>query len=363
MGNKTRSKIEQIIDIVTAEEHSSAIQARVVFLLFAVIAAVMSVVNIITEHTVLLIVTFSFAVLCLVDWALVKISEKNNRAATVLFASEIAVLFTYFIITGGTDNFSVIWLLMLPSLGLFFFGTLGGTVLSFAMLFIMLVCFFSPSLQSITTDYTMTFRMRFPLVYSACFVTAYFLEAVRRHTMQKLRIAREKYQYLYNHDPLTGARTRTESDAQFAQICKKAESGKVGLVMFDIDFFRDFNTNHGHNGGDRVLKYVAKMLIDASEPYGGVVYRWGGEEFLILYGNGEVAAENAETIRREIEKTPFLIEGKTYYITISGGVYVVNAAAALEEGLATVVQKADDNLYAAKNSGRNKVISSGEDEE
>ena len=361
MFNKFSLSIKRIIEDLASEEHSGSNQSRVVFAMFAIIAGVMSVLNIITHKTILLIATASFCILCLIDWLLVKKSARNTKLANLIFGIEVVILLSYFVITGGTDNFSIIWLLMLPSLGLFFFGISGGTLMTVAMLAIMLVCFYTPALQDIVTDYTSTFRMRFPLVYIASFLVSYILEAIRRYTALNLRLAREKYEYLYNHDPLTGILTRGGADDYFAKICKT--EGNIGLAMFDIDHFRDFNTLHGHAGGDKVLKYIAKALEAAAKDEDGEVYRWGGEEFLILYPNGDVAEESALNINKEIGKTPFELDGKTYYVTISGGVYIVNGHSARDTDFTAAIEIADKNLYDAKNSGRNKVVITREKEQ
>jgi len=349
-----RKNIYKIIENSASEENSGASQSRVVFMLFAVIAFVMSVLNVITHKGLLLIATSVFCVLCLIDWTLVKVSEKNNRLATTIFAVEMGILFTYFVVTGGTDNFSIIWLLMLPSLGLFFFGPKGGSALSAAMLVIMVICFRLPALQNIVTDYNDTFRTRFPIVYIACFAMAFFLEAVRRFTANSLKEAREKYEYLYSHDALTGVRSRYSSVDLYRELCKT--SGTIGLAMFDIDHFRDFNTIYGHAGGDKVLVHIANTLVDISAKAGGVVYRWGGEEFLIFYNNGALAADNAWEINKTVAETPFEIDGVDRHVTISGGVYEVGGLIAYGKGFATVVEAADENLYAAKNGGRNRIV-------
>lgn len=358
---KANKFIDQIIENISSEEHSGPSQSKVVFLLFAVISFAMSVLNVITHKGLLLAATSVFCILCLINWVTVKFSEKNNRIAVTFFAFEIGILFTYFVVTGGTDNFSIIWLLMLPALGLFFFGPQGGTVLSAAMLIIMLLCFWLPALQDYVTDYNITFRTRFPIVYVACYAIAFFLEAVRRHTANSLKEARKKYEYLYGHDSLTGVRSRYIADDMFAEICK--DSDTIALAMFDIDHFRDFNTRYGHVGGDKVLVHITNIMVSIADKIGGSVYRWGGEEFLIIYGNGTAAADNAREINRAIEETPFDINGTKPRLTISGGVYEVSSKTAEEKGFIKIIQVADDNLYEAKNSGRNKVVATREKDE
>ena len=143
----------------------------VVYGAFAIVAAVLSAVNIITLRIPLLISTLVFMALCVVSFVLVRFAHKT-KTARILFLIGMIILFGFFIVTGGTDNFSIVWVLLLPTLGLFFFGIKKGSILSAIIFVMMLVCFFVPQLSGICTDYGRTFEVRFPLVYIACYVVA-----------------------------------------------------------------------------------------------------------------------------------------------------------------------------------------------
>ena len=121
------------------------------------------------------------------------------------------------------------------------------------------------------------------------------------------------------------------------------------IIIIDIDHFKDVNDTYGHNVGDSVLKEFASIL-KSSVRIEDVVGRWGGEEFIILTSNYSVdgIASLAEKIRKNIESHEFAIVGKK---TASFGV------ACLTEGddQESLLARADEALYKAKNSGRNKV--------
>jgi two-component system, cell cycle response regulator len=128
----------------------------------------------------------------------------------------------------------------------------------------------------------------------------------------------------------------------------------LALVMFDIDHFKRINDEHGHLSGDHVLKEMARRLstrIRREE----LLARYGGEEFAaVLPETGlEGALEFGEQIRQLVAREPFEFEGDKLEVTISVGVTVMDGA---PTDLQTFVRAADENLYRAKRSGRNRVV-------
>lgn len=126
----------------------------------------------------------------------------------------------------------------------------------------------------------------------------------------------------------------------------------LSLIMTDIDHFKNFNDTYGHQVGDFVLKRVAKMFKDGSRAR-DVVARYGGEEFIMMLPGTELedARVIAERIRETIEKTALKRSNETYSVTVSLGVAALNEEKTKEE----LIKKVDDALYAAKQTGRNKV--------
>jgi len=125
------------------------------------------------------------------------------------------------------------------------------------------------------------------------------------------------------------------------------------LVLLDIDNFKEINDTYGHDGGDEVLVSVAKKM-------GGwmrekdVLARWGGEEFLILLSDTDVAsaADQAERLRAAIEKQGFTIESGSMQLTVSLGVAGYNEGDKIDN----CIKEADIALYKAKSEGRNRVV-------
>jgi diguanylate cyclase (GGDEF)-like protein len=126
----------------------------------------------------------------------------------------------------------------------------------------------------------------------------------------------------------------------------------LSLVMFDIDHFKQVNDTYGHLAGDFILRRVAE-LVSKHVRKEELFARYGGEEFAIIMPEttGKKAGIFCEKIRRMIESTPFLYEGKEIKVTISLGLATMGRH---RETLA-FIKAADDFLYAAKGNGRNRV--------
>ena len=137
-------------------------------------------------------------------------------------------------------------------------------------------------------------------------------------------------------------------------------SGRTGeplsVVMFDLDRFKQVNDTHGHQAGDAVLKELAAILRETAREI-DKLGRYGGEEFMaILPGSDAEAGRTfAERVRQHVENQQFDIHAdRALRMTISAGVatYPENAA----DGPRRLVHYADQALYSAKNSGRNRVV-------
>jgi len=123
------------------------------------------------------------------------------------------------------------------------------------------------------------------------------------------------------------------------------------IVMIDIDFFKCVNDQYGHLVGDKVLKEFAKLMKQTFVET-EVIARYGGEEFLI-YDARDIreTLQSTEELRKKVENHPFVFEDRIIYITISAGIYTIQ-----NETPKSAIDKADERLYEAKNTGRNKII-------
>ena len=122
-----------------------------------------------------------------------------------------------------------------------------------------------------------------------------------------------------------------------------------GVIMVDIDHFKNINDTFGHQVGDEVLKTFASILLNSSRK-SDIAGRWGGEEFLIIAPNAtkESITTFAENLRAEIEKFQFEKIGQ---LSISLGASIYQENESIEE----LIKRADKALYTSKKRGRNRT--------
>ena len=160
---------------------------------------------------------------------------------------------------------------------------------------------------------------------------------------------------MMDKDPLTKLFNRRSANRKLDIIRSHFTDGgkSYSVAIGDIDFFKKVNDTYGHDAGDIVLVTVADILQKHLKPL-GFVARWGGEEFLMVFDKMEIKDAEAElwSILEEIRATEIEYEGMIIRVTMSFG--VVSAPELTQD---EIVKLADENLYYAKESGRNRVIS------
>lgn len=138
---------------------------------------------------------------------------------------------------------------------------------------------------------------------------------------------------------------------------KEAEYERYGhnysVIMLDIDHFKEVNDNFGHDAGDAVLTAFAKILKKEARNT-DIVGRFGGEEFMALLEETDTKGGVifAEKVRKHVEKAKFMYRGERITVTVSSGV----SERKRNSSLKSTIKNADENLYKAKNNGRNQVI-------
>jgi diguanylate cyclase (GGDEF)-like protein len=156
-------------------------------------------------------------------------------------------------------------------------------------------------------------------------------------------------------DPLTGAFNRRSFETIIQKLLEISQitNAPITLAMADLDYFKKINDTFGHLAGDEALKHFVN-IIKRNLRKSDYVFRIGGEEFLILLPNTELkdAVEIVERIRKDLEENPLHYDGKEIKITASFGLAEVDKEKYINE----IIKKADEKLYKAKESGRNKVV-------
>ena len=176
------------------------------------------------------------------------------------------------------------------------------------------------------------------LIYSLTADNKRLKKEIDGHFLKVADLTQDNY-----HDGLTGVYNRRYFDLMLPKFIKKAAEYniKFSVLMLDIDHFKKFNDTYGHDVGDKVLKIVASTIKERIRGNQDVLFRYGGEEFVIISMDD---LTGAITLAKKINSLEF--KGSPEKITVSIGV------SSYKQG-EDIVKLADDNLYKAKEAGRN----------
>jgi diguanylate cyclase (GGDEF)-like protein len=189
-----------------------------------------------------------------------------------------------------------------------------------------------------------------------CGVTGSLLVYYHRKVEATLRRALERAHLESSLDGLTGLQNWRSFKLGVERGLRDFPGEPLSLLLIDIDYFKVYNDTFGHPAGDQLLRSIAGILTSGFTG-GTVVYRFGGEEFAVILhalGAGE-AVRLAEEIRYAVESAnlPGVDQMPSGYLSLSIGIATFPFHAFYPEKL---IQRADEALYAAKKSGRNRVV-------
>jgi len=169
----------------------------------------------------------------------------------------------------------------------------------------------------------------------------------------------EEIRSLSIRDPLTGCfnRRKMDEDMEREVLRSKRYGNKFSVLLIDVDWFKKYNDFHGHQKGDRILQLLSYLFLKNTRNIDGV-YRYGGEEFLVLLMETDTksALKTAERIRKTVQREKFEGEEKSQprgKITVSIGVATFPSHGNTKE---EIIHSADVALYKAKESGKNRVF-------
>lgn len=184
------------------------------------------------------------------------------------------------------------------------------------------------------------------------------LHRIKNHLQGKLR--NELLERLTFHDQLTGLYNRlylsNEIPLQVKQVVR--DNGTLGVIMFDIDFFKRYNDNYGHLQGDVCLQQVAQVITEHTKRPKDAAIRFGGEEFMVVLpftdfdGVKKVANDIVDAVE---SKKMEHYAGKNGILSLSAGIAVGSAKELEGIGFDKLVEKADVLLFEAKEAGRGQV--------
>ncbi len=191
----------------------------------------------------------------------------------------------------------------------------------------------------------------FIVVFGTMFLILFI---IARRFMRELAVAQGELERSACTDSLTGLFNRKTAEIRFREeISRHGRSGEpLSCLMLDVDHFKSVNDNHGHQIGDMALVEVARIVSELSRQ-ADAVFRYGGEEFLILLTNTSLqsALIIADRMRIKVEEDTAKLSDGALSLTISCGV----AEYCGNESVEKLIGRADAALYRAKANGRNRV--------
>lgn len=252
------------------------------------------------------------------------------------------------------DGGSLLWHLIFPPLVIFCMGLRLGAVI-WGMYFICLILImYSPLQYYMNYQYPEAFRDRFMIANLLEFTAFWLLEYVRVEAYKALLSNLDRMSRYAYTDLLTGLGNRRDfqNHLNWVRAQAKRTGGGFSVALADLDHFKTVNDTYGHQVGDLVLKHCAET-ISASMRETDRLFRWGGEEFILLMPNTAPASATsvAERVRANLQATPYVHGDSVIPLTISLGVDSWDAAGDLD----ALLRNVDARLYLAKRQGRNKV--------
>ncbi|RUO48471.1 GGDEF domain-containing protein [Pseudidiomarina donghaiensis] len=297
------------------------------------------------------IALYDYIGLVLASIILIYVSRGGNIhiACWVVTCALVFVLMAFMHIAKG-NNYSLIWLSILPPIAFFLLGPRTGFIFT-AAVFAYSGWYLYGNLSAGTVSTTMSLGALFNFieVATAQLFIFRFYERSRRQAyaqMQKIAIT----------DPLTKVFNRLYLDNAIQSLL--AGSARtlqpVSVLLLDVDYFKRINDQYGHLKGDDVLVNVAKTITDNVRA-ADIVGRWGGEEFLILCPNTttDEAAQLAERVRQAVGAM-----GVENELAVTVSIGVATAQQFNDETGDRLLSVADNNMYLAKQAGRNQLVAS-----
>ncbi|MBF0423070.1 MAG: PleD family two-component system response regulator [Magnetococcales bacterium] len=191
-----------------------------------------------------------------------------------------------------------------------------------------------------------------------------FLLRARVKTHVELKLQNDMLKQLASQDGLTGIANRRRLDEflnhEWGRAIRQGNSN-LAVIFIDVDYFKKYNDHYGHQAGDECLKQIAAALAAGMERKTDLVARYGGEEFACVLPNTSLqgAIHKAEQIQRSIASLhiPHQLSDVSDVVTLSMG--VASLVPRKENKIETLINAADQMLYAAKRGGRNQVRYAG----
>ncbi len=289
-----------------------------------------------------------------VTMSLMVYSRMTRRVAgaSYFFSFQAGVLAAFLVVYGGIEGsgvyFSFPLALVMVMLG--FTHLKMGVVISLALVSVVAWGLYGDIPGSYA--YADTHRSRILIALSAACMMSLIAEWMRNKSYEAIFQAAERLNVDASHDSLTGLLNRRGFEEQIERMNEADFPAVLGVV--DIDYFKKINDEYGHDAGDQALRFLGDYLRRSVKGR-DLMCRWGGEEFIVLFPHlsfhsGVLVLDQ---IRDEIHSRDVVHGDRVFQITFSAGVVELESKSEFQEGL----KLADQRLYHAKKSGRNRVVS------
>ncbi|MBK8324374.1 MAG: GGDEF domain-containing protein [Betaproteobacteria bacterium] len=185
--------------------------------------------------------------------------------------------------------------------------------------------------------------------------TAATMDLEKRQLRSQMSRVTAEFARLADEDALTGLANRRAGERALADALADPGNAPIALLFLDIDRFKGINDRHGHATGDRVLRECAHLMRQGSRAR-DLAARWGGEEFLLLLADADLAraVEVAERLRVAVARFDWGTVAPGLVVTLSIGIATSRESPAADP--AALVALADRRLYKAKEAGRDRVV-------
>jgi diguanylate cyclase (GGDEF)-like protein len=182
----------------------------------------------------------------------------------------------------------------------------------------------------------------------------------RVKTHLELKASRDRLASLAYTDGMTGVLNRRGFDERLAQAVQRSKrlAAPLSVALLDVDYFKSFNDTYGHQAGDECLKTIGAQLAVGLRAEHDTVARYGGEEFALTLPDLPAihAFQRLETLRTSIEAIGIRHEGSQVSAVVTVSIGMVTCQMEQNASDAEILRLADERLYQAKSSGRNRVV-------
>lgn len=272
--------------------------------------------------------------------------------ASLLFAAQVGILGAFLVVHGGVQGSGVYYSfpLALTMIMLGFTNLRSGVLMSLALVGIVALGLYGEI--SWSHEYAATHKMRIVIALLAVCIFAIISEWMRTKSYAAITHTAERFKLDANYDQLTGLLNRRGFTNKVSGLDDADFPAVMGII--DIDHFKAINDAYGHDAGDAALQFLSDYLRGSVKGR-DLMCRWGGEEFLVLFPHLSLQSgiSVVDQIRNEVESRTVQHGENIFKITFSAGVVELQTQSAFVASL----ELADQRLYHAKKSGRNRVVS------